>query len=208
MPAAQKPLAEYRRAVAFPPQPGRCALWQHVFPGVIHMGSCQITSPNWYAACEALNRDRLWMRVFWLQHCLLRWYSTLEVITCGGRKKRKSPSSLSFCAFTPTSPHHPPSQSFCSFGGWAPLGLLLSFLLNCKLLHGLFKPQAFIKLLQYRIPCVKVCTVRRLSLVPKKRATVAVSGRGYKKEQRAVNRIQPSFSCRKKKKTFQRTASY
>ena len=143
MPAAQKPLAEYRRAVAFPPQPGRCALWQHVFPGVIHMGSCQITSPNWYAACEALNRDRLWMRVFWLQHCLLRWYSTLEVITCGGRKKRKSPSSLSFCAFTPTSPHHPPSQSFCSFGGWAPLGLLLSFLLNCKLLHEIMLPAIY-----------------------------------------------------------------
>ena len=39
-------------------------------------------------------------------------------------------------------------------------------------------------------------------MVPKKRATVAVSGRGYKKEQRAVNRIQPSFSCRKKKKPF------
>ena len=102
-------------------------------------------------------------------------------------------------------PHFFPPPSFpvlLQFRGLSSLGLLLSFLLNCKLLHGLFKPQAFIKPLQQRIPCVKVCTVWRLSVVPRKTARVAVSGRGYKKEQGAVNRIRPSFSCRKRKKAF------
>ena len=102
-------------------------------------------------------------------------------------------------------PHFFPPPSFpvlLQFRGLSSLGLLLSFLLNCKLLHGLFKPQAFIKPLQQRIPYVKVCTVWRLSVVPRKTARVAVSGRGYKKEQGAVNRIRPSFSCRKRKKAF------
>lgn len=116
-------------------------------------------------------------------------------------KEEKPLISLLLCLY----PHFSPPPSFSTllqFWGLSSLGLLLSFLSNCKLLHGLFKPQAFIRPLQYSIPCVKVCTVRRHSLVPKKRARVAVSGRGYKKEQRAVNRIQPSFSCRKKKKPF------
>ena len=39
-------------------------------------------------------------------------------------------------------------------------------------------------------------------MVPRKTARVAVSGRGYKKEQGVVNRIRPSFSCRKRKKAF------
>lgn len=59
MPAAQTLLAEDWRAVAFPPQPGRCALLQHFFPEVLHIKSCQITNPNWYPDCETLSKISL-----------------------------------------------------------------------------------------------------------------------------------------------------
>lgn len=59
MPAAQTPLAEDWRAVAFPPQPGRCALLQCSFPRVLHIKNCQITNPNWYPRCETLSKISL-----------------------------------------------------------------------------------------------------------------------------------------------------
>lgn len=128
-------------------------------------------SPNWYVGRETLNRISFGQgfsdsRIVFSDDTPLLKSSS---VTSGKRGKPPSPTPISFLLLL--YPHLSPPPSFpilLKFLGLSSLCLLLSFLINCKLLHGLFTPQAPIKHLQYIMPCVRVCTVLRLNLVPKK----------------------------------------